>query len=212
MESLRLHLRRLHLRPPDGCLPLCALCCTRVPPATDSSQLTRILALVFVWRPMPATLRSVLRTCLSGGRCLRMSLTVSAQDVLACGRHLIDGVLHLTIALLPRDKCCCDTADKRFRPHASERTRLTLLQDILVFLTVQASHVSNNTLDVPKRMAPRKPRWQSLLQASFISKSRTASTTTALVVKFASSSSLSDTMFPGLNNLTVVPEVRHPRE
>ena len=112
-----------------------AHCCTRVPPATASSQLTRIVALVFVWRPMPATLRSVLRTCLSGGRCLRRSLTVSAQDVLACGRHLIDGVLHLTIALLPRDKCCFGTAYKLFRPHANARTRLKLLQDTLISLT-----------------------------------------------------------------------------
>ena len=36
----------------------------------------------------------------------------------------MDGVLFLTIALLPRDKCLCDSADKRFRPHANARMGL----------------------------------------------------------------------------------------
>ena len=76
-----------HVSSGSRCLPLCALCCTRIRQAADACQLTHIVAHVIVWRPMPAncahcvarvfvqrpmpvSFRTVLHACSSGGRCL----------------------------------------------------------------------------------------------------------------------------------------------
>ena len=126
----------------------CAVCCERV------------------CRPIPASLRTLLHTCLSGGRCqpirahctcdLRRSRTRTCWNEAG---HLIDGVLRLTIVLLTRYPCCCDTAHKLQTARAT--TRPKLLQDTLKSLAAWAADASNNTFDIPKRMAPPKPRWLS---------------------------------------------------
>ena len=148
------------------------------------ANFTHIVAHVFVWRPTPPNLRNVLRTCLSGGRCqpirARSTRDLRQTRPKICwhvGGHLIDGVSFLTVALLARDQCCCDTAHKRSRPHANAGIRPNLLQD---------------TLKPPPPRRPKppttlKPRWRSLLPASFITKSKATSMTSALISQSNSS-------------------------